>query len=133
MTTTTTTTEDTPTRQDVTDEHETTTINQLAETVRNNITKYNLQPKNSIQNEVTKILSLTTTEKTNTKIEEQTTTNRPMVTTDRMPISEKDPETNSTKQNQLLYRISNLGMQDQIQMKNEDVNIAKFGTYIQML
>ena len=56
-----------------------------------------------------------------------------MFTTDRMPISEKDPETNSTKQNQLLYRISNLGMQDQIQMKNEDVNIAKFGTYIQML
>ena len=50
-----------------------------------------------------------------------------------MPISEKDPETNSTKQNQLLYRISNLGMQDQIQMKNEDINIAKFGTYIRML
>ena len=133
MTTTTTTTEDTPTRQDVTDEHETTTINQLPETVRNNITKYNLQPKNSIQNQVTKILSLTTTEKTNTKIEEQTTTNRPSVTTDQMPTSEKDPEINSTKQNQLLYRISNLGMQDQIQMNNEDINIAKFGTYIRML
>ena len=131
-TTTTTTTEATSTRQDV-NEQETTTSNQRLETVRNNITKHNLQPQNSIQNEVTKMLSLTTTEKTNTKIEEQTTTNRPMVTTDRMPISEKDPETNSTKQNQLLYRISNLGMQDQIQMNNEDINIAKFGTYIRML
>ena len=133
MMTATTTTDYTPSIQDVTDEQETTTVNQPTEIVRNNISIYNLQPKNLIQTEVTKVSSLTTTQRINTKIEEHTITNKPSITTDRMTMSEKNPEINSTKQNQLLYKIENLGMQDQIQMDSENINIAKFGTYIRVL
>ena len=86
-----------------------------------------------------KILGInsSTTEKKSTKLDEQTTTNKPITTTVQIPTSEKNTEISSTTQSQLLYRVENLGEQqstyDPIQMDSKNINIAKFGTYIRVL